>query len=112
MKVVGRGQSEVSELQTHPNVHPTPRRASPPCVSSEVGGKRGGGKPCEGQPSQSQVWNPPFIWYVLHPPSGVVALFFLYKHPRLSTPEALVEGSEKLSGGSAVWYVFRLPSYV
>ena len=27
------------------------------------------------------------------PPSGVVALFFLYKNPRLSRPEALLEGS-------------------
>ena len=41
------------------------------------------------------------------PPSGVVALFFLlHRSPRLSTPEALLEGSEKLSGGWFVWYVF------
>ena len=46
-------------------------------------------------------------------PSGVVALSFLYRNPRLSTPGALLEGSETFSarGGCVIWCAF-LPPYV
>ena len=36
------------------------------------------------------------------PPSGVIALFFLYKSPQLSRPEALLEGFRKFSGGCTI----------
>ena len=68
--------------------------------------EEGGGKPHEGHPSQERVldatssgafsipWNPR-----LSTPEAL----------SLSTPEALFEGSENLSGGCVVWYVFLPP---
>ena len=74
--------------------------------------KREEGKPHEGHSFQKQVLDPPPPRLVCFPPvSGVVALFFLYRNPRLGTPEALLEGSENHSERSVVWYVF-LPPYV
>ena len=50
------------------------------------------------------------------PPSGVVALFFLYKNPRLSRPEALLEGSRifregAFSGTFSSPHTFCTPPY-
>ena len=50
------------------------------------------------------------------PPSGVVALLFLYKNPRLSRPEALLEGSRifhegALSGTFSSPHTFCTPPY-
>ena len=45
------------------------------------------------------------------PPSGVSALFFLYKNPRFCRPEAFLEGSKNVFGERVLWYVF-LPPYV
>ena len=42
-------------------------------------------------------------------PSGVSALFFLYRNPRQSRPEALLV--QKFPGDGVLWYVF-LPPYV
>ena len=53
-------------------------------------------------PFPKRVLDPPHKVRV-PPPSGVVALFFLYKNPRLSRPEALLE--------VVLWYVF-LPPYI
>ena len=36
----------------------------------------------------------PLVRYVFHPPLGVSALFFRYKNPRQSRPQALLEGSK------------------
>ena len=60
--------------------------------------------------SQKRVLNPPSFG-TFSPASGVIALSFLYRNPRLSTPEALLEGSENYSGGCIVWYFF-FPPYV
>ena len=56
------------------------------------GKKEGGGKPHEGHPSQKGVLGPPSYGTFSNPPSGVSALFFLYKNPRQSRPEALWRG--------------------
>ena len=56
--------------------------------------KEGGGKPHEWRPSQNGVLDPPSYGTFSTPPSGVSALFFLYKNPRQSRPEALLEGSK------------------
>ena len=60
--------------------------------------KGGGGKPHEGHPSQNHLWTPLRL-VRFPPPADVVALFCLYRSPRLSTPEAHLEGSESFSGG-------------
>ena len=49
-------------------------------------------------PPQNGFWTP-FVSYVFQP-SGVVALFFLYRNLRLSTPEALFEGSQSFPEGA------------
>ena len=59
--------------------------------------KEGGGKPHEGHPSQKGVLDPPSYGTFSTPP--LVALFFLYKNPRLSRPEALLEGSRNFREG-------------
>ena len=77
-------------------------------VSSEdaMGGwkKEGGGKPHEWHPSQKGV------------PSGVSALFFLYKNPRQSRPKAFLEGSKNFresafSGTFSSPHTFCTPPY-
>ena len=66
----------------------------PSCQRTPWGGggwkKEGGGKPHEWHPSQKGVLDPPSYGTS---PSGVSALFFLYKNPWQSGPEALLEGS-------------------
>ena len=60
-------------------------------------------------PLKKGVWTPPRT--VRFPtPSGFIALFSLFKNPRQSRTEALLEGPE-FSGGRVLWYVF-LPPYV
>ena len=44
-------------------------------------------------PPKKGFWTPPRT-VRFPPPSGVSALFFLYKNPRQSRPEALLEGSK------------------
>ena len=74
------------------------------------GGGRGGRK--TSRRTRKRVFDPPpLIWYAFQPPSGVIPLLFLYKNPRLSRPEALLDGVQKFSGGCILWYVF-LPPYV
>ena len=61
-------------------------------------------------PPKNGFWTP--LRLVRFPPaSGVIALFVLHRNPRLSTPDALSEGSENFSRGCVVWFVF-LPPYV
>ena len=60
-----------------------------------------------GTPPKKGFWTPPRT-VRSPPPSGVSALFFLYKNPRQSRPEALLEGS-KISRGSAFSGTFSSP---
>ena len=71
--------------------------------------KRGGRKTSRRTPLPKRGFGPPSSGTFFPPPSGVAPLFFLYKKPKLSTPEALWEGSEIFSGGCVVWYVFPPP---
>ena len=74
--------------------------------------KEGEGKPHECHPSQIKkgFWTPPrTVRFPL--PSSVSALFFLYKNPRQSRTEALLEGSKRASGERVLWCAF-LPPYV
>ena len=64
--------------------------------------KRGGRRTSPRTPLPKPGFGSPFVWYVFHPPSGVIALVFLCRGPRLSTPEAFLEGSNNLSGGCVV----------
>ena len=61
--------------------------------------KEGGGKPHEWHPSQKGVLDLPRT-VGFPPPSGVSALFFLYKNPRQSRPEALLEGPKNFREGA------------
>ena len=67
------------------------------------GWKKRGRKTSRRTPLPKTGLDPLFVWYVFHSPQ--VPLLFLYRHPRLSTQEALLEGSGKFSGGCVVWYV-------
>ena len=53
----------------------------------------GGGKKRGQENLTNALLDPPPPRTGFPPPSSVVALFFLYKRPRLSRPEALLEGS-------------------
>ena len=82
-----------------------------------IGGwkKEGGGKPHEWHPSQKGVLDPPRT-VRCPPPSDVSALFFLYKNPQQSRPEALLEGSKvfrqsTLSGTFSSPHTFCTPPY-
>ena len=58
------------------------------------GGKRRGVENLTNDtPPKKGFWTPPRT-VRFPPPSGVSALFFLYKNPRQSRPEALLEGSK------------------
>ena len=58
------------------------------------GGKRRGEENLTNDtPPKKGFWTP-FVRYVFPPPSGVSALFFLFKIARQSRPEALLEGSK------------------
>ena len=70
---------------------------------------RGGRKTSRTTPLPKTGFGQPFVWYVFQPPSGVFVLFFMYRNSKLSTPEALLEGSEFYSGGCAGWCIFIPP---
>ena len=74
------------------------------------GKKRGVENLTNDTPPKKGFWTPPRT-VRFPPPSGVSALFFLYKNPRQSRPKALLEGSKIFSGERVLWYVF-LPPYV
>ena len=62
-----------------------------------MGGKRRGEENLTNDtPPKKGFWTPPSYGTFSTPLSGVSALFFLYKNPRLSRPEALLEGSKNL----------------
>ena len=67
-----------------------------------VGKKEGRGEPHEGHPSQKGVLDPP-AWKVW----ASLLLFFLYRNPRLSRPQALWEGS-RYFWSCVLWYVSSL----
>ena len=76
--------------------------------------KRGGWKTSRMTPLPKKGFGPPS--YGFPPPSGVVALFFLYKNPRQSRPEALLEGSRisregAFSGTFSSPHTFCTPPY-
>ena len=71
--------------------------------------KEGGRKPHERYPSWKQVLDPPFVWYVFHPPRGLLLCFLCtelqdWAHQKLFW-------SETFSGGCIVWCAF-LPPYL
>ena len=77
--------------------------------------KEVGGKPHEWHPSQNGVLDPPRT-VRFPPPSGVSALCFLYKNPRQSRPEALLELSKNFregafSGTFSTPHTFCTPPY-
>ena len=66
-------------------------------------------------PPKKGFWTPPRT-VRFPPPSGVSALFFLYKNPRQSRPEALLEGSKNFresafSGTFPPPHTFCTPPY-
>ena len=66
-------------------------------------------------PPKKGFWTPPRT-VRFPPPSGVGALFFLYKNPRQSRPEALLEGSKNFresafSGTFSSPHTFCTPPY-
>ena len=65
--------------------------------------KRGGWKTSRMTPLPKRGFGPPPRTVRFLPPSGVSALFFLYKNPR--------QGVQNFSGERVLWYVF-LPPYV
>ena len=64
------------------------------------GGKRGGRKTSRTTPLPKGVLDPPLYVTFSTPPSGFSALLFLYKNPRQSGPEALLEGSKSFREGT------------
>ena len=74
------------------------------------GKKRGVENLTNDTPPKKGFWTPPRT-VRFPPPSGVGALFFLYKNPRQSRPEALLEGSKNFRE-SAFSGTFSSPPYV
>ena len=80
------------------------------------GGKRRGVENLTNDtPPKKGFWTPPRT-VRFPPPSGVSALFFLYKNPRQSRPEALLEGSKNFresafSGTFSSPHTFCTPPY-
>ena len=67
-------------------------------------------------PLPKRGFGPPLVRYVFHPPLGLSALFFLYKNPRQSRPEDLLEGSKNFwesafSGTFSSPHTFCTPPY-
>ena len=60
--------------------------------------KRGGWKTSRMTPLPKRGFGPPLVRYVFHPSQVSVLCFFLYKNPRQSRPEALLEGSKSAFG--------------
>ena len=66
-------------------------------------------------PPKKGFWTP-LVRYRFPPPSRVSALFFLYRNPRQSRPEALLEGSKNFresafSGTFSTPHTFCTPPY-
>ena len=79
------------------------------------GKKRGVENLTNDTPPKKGFWTP-LVRYVFHPPSRVSALFFLYRNPRQSRPEALLEGSKNFresafSGTFSTPHTFCTPPY-
>ena len=80
------------------------------------GGKRRGVENLTNDtPPKKGFWTPPRT-VRFPPPSGVSTLFFLYKNPRQSRPEALLEGSKNFresafSGTFSSPHTFCTPPY-
>ena len=79
------------------------------------GKKRGVENLTNDTPSKKGFWTPPRT-VRFPPPSAVSALFFLYKNPRKSRPEALSEGSKNFresmfSGTFSSPHTFCAPPY-
>ena len=79
------------------------------------GKKRGVENLTNDTPPKKGFWTPPHM-VRFPPPSGVSALFFLYKNPRQSRPEALLEGSKNFrasafSGTFSSPHTFCTPPY-
>ena len=73
------------------------------------GGKKGGVENLTNDtPPKKGFWTPPRT-VRFPPPSSVSALFFLYKDPRQSRPEALLGGVQTFSGQRVLWYLFLPP---
>ena len=78
--------------------------------------KRGGWKTSRMTPLPKSGFGPPPRTVRFPPPSGVSPLFFLYKNPRESRPEALLEGSKNFrerafSGTFSSPHTFCTPPY-
>ena len=78
--------------------------------------KGGGWKTSRMTPLPKRGFGPPPRTVRFPPPSGVSALFFLYKNPRQSRPEALLEGSKNFresafSGTFSSPHTFCTPPY-
>ena len=75
-------------------------------LSLNFRGRHGGGGKKRGEENLTNDTPPKKGFWTPHrtvrfpPPSGVVALIFLYKNPRLSRPKALLEGSRLLREGA------------
>ena len=88
----------------------------------DIRGRHGGGGKRRGvenltndTPPKRGFWTPPRT-VRFPPPSGVSALFFLYRNPRQSRPEALLEGSKNFresafSGTFSTPHTFCTPPY-
>ena len=79
------------------------------------GKKRGVENLTNDTPPKKGFWTPPRT-VCFPPPSGVSALFFLYKNSRQSRPEALLEGSQtfresSFSGTFSSPHTFCTPPY-
>ena len=79
------------------------------------GKKRGVENLTNDTPSKKGFWTPPHT-VRFPPPSCVSALFFLYRNPRQSRPEALLEGSKNFresafSGTFSTPHTFCTPPY-
>ena len=64
------------------------------------GGKRMGVENLTNDTPPEKGFGPPPRTVRFPPPSGVSALFFLYKNPRQGRPEALLEGSKNFREGA------------
>ena len=94
----------------------------PQIFTGNIRGHHGGGGKRRGvenltndTPPKKGFWTPPRT-VRFPPPSGVSALFFLYKNPRQSGPEALLEGSKNFresafSGTFSSPHTFCTPPY-
>ena len=93
-KQANAGKRAQTRANADKREQPENQRVTPPFIRGRHGGveKRGGWKTSRMTPLPKRGFGPPRTLR-FPPPSGVSALFFLYKNPRQSSPEALLEGS-------------------